>query len=97
MDGLDPQRLVCFGTDREAYETYLRPGDGGPPAWTVGQCPRIDDFLDAVLSEGSCGNVPCGPLAASALASLADAGITDAADAGPMPACCYWLRYVCGV
>ena len=33
--------LVCFGSSREEYESYLLPADGG---WSVGQCPTTQDF-----------------------------------------------------
>jgi len=83
--------LVCFGSDPAPYQLYLQPVDGG---WPVGQCPAPADFNSA-FGDGPCGYLPCGPLAPASVRAVEDAG--TGTDAATNPACCYWVRRLCGV
>ena len=83
--------VVCFGSDPVVYQFYLQPVDGG---WPIGACPAPTDFVPWPGGE-TCGYVPCGPLAPDSVRAFenADAGT----DAATNPACCFWVRHVCGV
>jgi|SRR5215471_11040553 len=84
--------LVCFGTDPTIYARYLAPRDGAP---TVGQCPTPDDF-NHQCAEGSVCYYACGPLSATEIRDVDDAGIQPTSDAGA-PSCCFWVFGIAGL
>ena len=85
----DSPGFVCFAADPEPYRHYLAAAAGVE----VGQCPRLSDFPVESATEGSCANLPCGPLLPSAISDKVDGGGVDAGAA----LCCFWVRFICGV
>jgi hypothetical protein len=85
----DSPGFVCFGADPGPYRHYLLTDAGVE----VGQCPQLTDFPVESVGDGSCANLPCGPLLPSAISHEVDGGAKDAGAS----LCCFWIRFICGV